>query len=137
MLTHVVFLHFGIESIELNGLERDPKTEEEFNQITYTSETKVTWEQFWNELDSLRRQGALYQLRMMRNEELKNTDWIMTYDNIITLQNKDEWVAYRQYLRDVPTNVTIIYNEHNTLDVAQMNIFQRPPVIRTGPTGTN
>ena len=133
MFTRRVFLQFGIESIELNGLEQDPKNEEEFNQITYTSNIRISWQQFQTTLESIRNEAAIYQLRMMRNEELKNTDWIMTYDNALTLQNKDEWVTYRKYLRDLPSNVTFAFNEYNTIDIEKMGVFQRPPIIRIQP----
>lgn len=41
-------------------------------------------------------------LRVKRNELLKDTDWTQTND--IGLENEEEWVTYRQALRDLPTN---------------------------------
>jgi hypothetical protein len=40
-------------------------------------------------------------LRVKRNELLKDTDWTQTND--IGLENEEEWVAYRQALRDLPS----------------------------------
>jgi hypothetical protein len=41
-------------------------------------------------------------LRAKRNELLQDTDWTQVSD--ITLENWEEWVAYRQALRDLPAN---------------------------------
>jgi len=41
-------------------------------------------------------------LRNTRDYLLKTTDWTQVGD--ITLENGDEWVTYRQALRDLPTN---------------------------------
>jgi len=42
------------------------------------------------------------QLRSTRNYLLRTTDWTQGSD--ITLENEEEWVAYRQALRDLPAN---------------------------------
>ena len=131
MLTRVVFLQLGIEEIHLNGLTHDPTTEEEFDVITYDSQTRVTWDDFLAFFTSIRTQTMLYALRMFRDEELKHTDWVMTYDNTQTLQNIDEWIVYRQYLRDLPTvTLEYKYTSENTPDVLNMDIPKRPNVIR-------
>lgn len=41
-------------------------------------------------------------LRAKRNELLQDTDWTQVSD--ITLENWEEWIAYRQALRDLPAN---------------------------------
>ena len=41
-------------------------------------------------------------LRVERNKRLTETDWTQTTD--IGLENEEEWVAYRQALRDLPAN---------------------------------
>lgn len=38
--------------------------------------------------------------RKRRNELLTATDWVMLTD--VNIQNKEQWVLYRQQLRDVP-----------------------------------
>jgi predicted RNase H-like nuclease (RuvC/YqgF family) len=48
-------------------------------------------------------------LRNTRDYLLKTTDWTQVGD--ITLENGDEWVAYRQGLRDLPSLETPIWPE--------------------------
>ena len=43
-------------------------------------------------------------LRRERNRLLTETDWTQSRD--VTLPNDAEWAAYRQALRDLPTNTT-------------------------------
>ena len=40
------------------------------------------------------------EIRSVRNEELTKSDWRAVTDRTIS----DEWVAYRQFLRDLPEN---------------------------------
>ena len=40
--------------------------------------------------------------RISRNAKLASSDWTQMPD--ITLTNKDEWLTYRQALRDLPTH---------------------------------
>tara|TARA_R100000329_G_scaffold55817_1_gene50635 strand:- start:459 stop:758 length:300 start_codon:yes stop_codon:yes gene_type:complete len=40
--------------------------------------------------------------RVSRNAKLASSDWTQMPD--ITLTNKDEWLTYRQALRDLPTH---------------------------------
>jgi hypothetical protein len=46
----------------------------------------------------------LEKLRVKRNQLLAETDWTQSRD--VTLPNDAEWAAYRQALRDLPTNTT-------------------------------
>lgn len=134
MLAQVVFFQFGIEEIDMNDLVSDPTTEEEFQQITYTSDRIVSWEEFSTLFETIRRQSMVYTLRMFREEELKQTDWIMTYDNVQTLQNMDEWVVYRQAMRDLPSaSIEYKYTDQNTPDLLSMILPKRPIVIRKQP----
>jgi hypothetical protein len=41
-------------------------------------------------------------LRSMRNAKLSNSDWTQMPDSPLTEQQRAEWAAYRQSLRDVP-----------------------------------
>lgn len=43
-------------------------------------------------------------LRSLRNELLIRSDWTQIPD--CTIANKEEWAAYRQALRDLPSTVT-------------------------------
>ena len=53
----------------------------------------------YNELLNIDRYNDL---RRQRNKLLQDTDWTQTND--ITLENNEEWVAFRQRLRDLPAN---------------------------------
>lgn len=46
------------------------------------------------------------QLRYERNIRISNTDWVMLSDISMTTEKKEEWVTYRQALRDLPANTT-------------------------------
>jgi hypothetical protein len=69
-------------------------------------------------------------LRKERNNQLLKTDWIMTVDNFQTLANKEEWLAYRQTLRDLPSNPPPFKWKNGDLDVEQMFPTQ-PKIIRS------
>ena len=62
-------------------------TLQEINQIREKIKTEKPWKH----------------LRTTRNSTLSETDWTQTND--IGLENEDEWVAYRQALRDLPANI--------------------------------
>lgn len=47
-------------------------------------------------------QASLLVLRLKRNQKLSESDWTQTND--VVMQNQEEWVKYRQALRDLPAN---------------------------------
>jgi Phage tail assembly chaperone protein len=49
-------------------------------------------------------------LRAQRDTRLGATDWLMLPDVPISPENKEEFIAYRQALRDLPQNTTDPYN---------------------------
>jgi hypothetical protein len=46
----------------------------------------------------------LFQLRVQRNGILSATDWAVMPDSPLSEEKKQEWVEYRQLLRDLPEN---------------------------------
>ena len=44
------------------------------------------------------------EVRVLRNNKLMESDWTQAADSPLTEASIDEWVIYRQALRDVPTN---------------------------------
>jgi hypothetical protein len=46
----------------------------------------------------------LESLRNLRNQLLKDSDWIVLADSPVSLDKRQEWIVYRQYLRDLPEN---------------------------------
>ena len=49
--------------------------------------------------------AALVRLRGLIGEALRDSDWTQLPDAPLTQGKKDEWVAYRQQLRDIPNNL--------------------------------
>lgn len=52
----------------------------------------------------------LESLRNFRNQLLKDSDWIVLPDSPVSEEKKQEWVVYRQYLRDLPENIDLSGN---------------------------
>jgi hypothetical protein len=135
-LTYTSLYWLGADNIDVHGLEDDPTTEEEFQTITFTSPTPITWAQFQTQLQDYIRISSGNQLREYRDKHLAQTDWLMTYDNYTTLANVDEWITYRQQLRDLPS-ATISYvwdRRTGLLKFEEMNLPIRPSVIRKPPS---
>jgi len=59
----------------------------------------------------------LIQLRRKRDALLQKCDWTQTND--IGLENEEEWVAYRQALRDLPSLETPIWPEQPQVKIVQ------------------
>ena len=55
-----------------------------------------------NKINEDVQQFNLIQLRRKRDAHLQKSDWTQTND--IGLENEEEWLAYRQALRDLPVN---------------------------------
>lgn len=73
-------------------------------------------------------------IRAYRDNLLKNTDWVLTYDNALSLANLDEWIKYRQDLRDFfsDLNKPVIFRENSIFyDIHAMGFpIKQPPIIR-------
>ncbi len=52
----------------------------------------------WN-VETITNEQILLAIREWRNRELSKSDWTQLAD--VTLSNKNEWVTYRQELRDM------------------------------------
>jgi hypothetical protein len=109
----------------------NPQTEEEFNKIKYESPTPITWQQYQAAIPIVLQKKGEKLLRFIRNKNLTASDWIMTVDNQMTIQNFQEFIDYRQHLRDFPTNATILWKAFpNELDLEAMNYPKLPTIIR-------
>jgi len=51
-------------------------------------------------------QRAVDILRVDRNNLLRDSDWSQMSDVSMTVEKKQEWLTYRQNLRDLPSNTT-------------------------------
>jgi hypothetical protein len=79
-------------------------------------------------------------LRKYRNELLNKTDWVLTYDNALSLSNLDDWINYRHTLRDFFSNpkMLIVFMEgsETVLDLEAMGFpIQPPPILRKNIKG--
>ena len=55
--------------------------------------------------------GAWYRIRLERGEKLTATDWTQIPDNSLTPEKRNEWLLYRQALRDIPNTQTITVDD--------------------------
>jgi hypothetical protein len=69
-------------------------------QTRMSFEVTPTDEEFKLKYDEIEKDYSINKLRIERNVLLKDCDWVMMSD--LDLANKDEWVIYRQALRDLP-----------------------------------
>ena len=98
-----------------NSVEGEPTTKEEFEKSyreqigtdgntaimsSDPSKWKLNWEQVKAKVDELSVTQPFEQLRIDRNNLLKQTDWMANSD--VTMS--DAWKTYRQQLRDLPAN---------------------------------
>lgn len=123
---------FGVTGVSYDNINRDPTTQEEFNLLIFSNAPpSLTWESLQTEVVKAKQSIAINDLRNYRNILLQQSDWIMQFDVVNTIENINDWIAYRQQLRDLPETLTeYIWLNSDVLDFRAMNIPQPPPVIR-------
>lgn len=129
-IAHLVLFALGAKQVFNLSEGDDPQTEEEFLLIQYESPTVITWQQYQQQYSITEQKVGLRQLRAYRDKLLRDTDWVMTVDNFETLQNKDEWIAYRKTLRNLPVNPPPFKWKNQDLDFKNMDMPIKPPVVR-------
>ena len=73
--------------------------------------SSITTEEFKLKYDEIEKDYSINKLRLERNVLLKDCDWVMVTD--YNPPNKDEWVTYRQVLRDLPQTQPNITTDNN------------------------
>ena len=148
MSTIISFIHSkGISLIiqtgfDMNVSSKDTYTEaltqlNKLNTDTSGFPFTATYEEYTNYLATLpsKESQIMKSLKEYRNRLLEKSDWVMTYDNTQTLANLDEWIQYRQKLRDFfsdPDFKLILKPNTEMLDMVAMKFPPpMPPVIRT------
>lgn len=128
-----VIFKFGARSIENpQSYLADPTTEEEFQQIQYRpSSLQISWSDYQIAYEAQKKKIGDIQLRDYRNMLLSKCDWIMTVDVFSKIQNKEEWITYRQSLRDLPGTVTSYEWRYDRIDISKINLPTKPSVIYT------
>lgn len=125
---------YSLGASEIIGIQdvQDPTTESEFLSLQYTCSVPITWTQYQNQYPIVEKNVALLFVRQERNVLLQLSDWLMTSDVFQTLENKNEWIQYRQLLRDFPsTQFTISWNIDGTLNLSNISWPQKPAIVRT------
>lgn len=127
-MLHIVAIlaRIGVTSVGI-GQANDPETEEEFT-TNFTFETSVTWEQYVAARDVYLRERGLRLIRQHRDKLLVESDWIESAYNQSSLANLDEWNAYRDYLRSLPTKIDQLTWVGGRPDFTSLGI---PPVPQT------
>lgn len=130
----VTFAKLGVLEIFDQYIETDPTTEEEFLKIEYPTKPSVSWKEYIATYEQTKNKSQPILLRKYRQHLLNDCDWVMTADVFTSLANKDEWITYRQKLRNLPETLTnYVWKDNETLDFAHMDIPVAPPLIRTQP----
>jgi hypothetical protein len=66
---------------------------------------KPSFEVFRAKYDDLKNRVVPFEeLRLERSYKLSNSDWTVGNDSPLSPEKKQEWLNYRQALRDLPTN---------------------------------
>jgi len=73
---------------------------------------KITTEDFKLKYDEIEKDYSINKLRLERNVLLKESDWVVSVSDY-TPPNKDEWITYRQALRDLPSTQPDIKTDNN------------------------
>jgi hypothetical protein len=136
------FIYSKIKSDYIpNNEPMDPIDEDSFlsklnniRELNPTISITATWEEFNIYIETTVKNVVVQQLKDKRNALLQQTDWVMTYDNVQTLANLDEWMEYRQKLRDYfsnPSFLLILEPGRKTPDLSAMNFPpKQPPILR-------
>jgi len=88
-------LSFG----DINNFPHYP-TQDASGMPIFPEGSSITTEEFKTRYEEVEQDYSINKLRLERNVLLKDCDWVMMSD--LDLANKDEWVIYRQALRDLP-----------------------------------
>ena len=84
---------------------------------------KPTKEVFYTKYNELLKNTQLEKLRSQRNEKLRHSDFSMLPDYNLTPENENEWIEYRQALRDLPS----------TTEDPENPIWPEPPQVKIIP----
>ena len=100
------------------GAEFTITDDNNYNNIVWTdtTQTKPTEEEIISKINELNTILGWEILRIDRNKLLKETDkyMVLDYPNL-SESKKNEWITYRQLLRDLPLNANPSVNEESEL----------------------
>ena len=111
-----------------SGSIQEPTDETKFTELlaqTGIENENVNWTDYLNFKKTLvTKENLIHMLQPKRDQLLKDSDWVLTYDNAMSLANLDAWVAYRQALRDLMAAARA--------DPTSVVFPEKPPIIRKG-----
>ena len=90
---------FGQTNLSFGEVPYYP-TQDASGMPIFPTGSSITTEEFKIRYDEVEKDYSINKLRIERNVLLKDCDWVMMSD--LDLANKDEWITYRQALRDLP-----------------------------------
>ena len=94
---------FVLKGVKYSGLE------------WYDERPKPSEEQIQAKIAELEAAEPIRLLRIQRNQLLAQTDWIATIDYPGTVEVQEQWLDYRQALRDLPANSDPQLDENGNL----------------------
>jgi len=94
---------FVLKGVKYSGLE------------WYDERPKPSEEEIQAKIAELEAAEPLRLLRIQRNQLLQQTDWIATIDYPGTVEVQEQWLDYRQALRDLPANSDPQLDENGNL----------------------
>ena len=105
---------------------KEPMDETKFTELitqTGIENDKVSWTDYSNfKRIHVNQDYLIFTIQGKRDQLLKDSDWVLTYDNAMSLANLDAWVAYRQALRDLMAAARA--------DPSSVVFPEKPPIIR-------
>ena len=105
---------------------KEPMDETKFTELIAQmgiENKKVSWTDYSNfKKIHVNQDYLIFTIHGKRDQLLKDSDWVLTYDNAMSLANLDAWIAYRQALRDL---MAAARGSPNSI------VFpEKPPIIR-------
>jgi hypothetical protein len=105
---------------------KEPMDETKFTELIAQmgiENKKVSWTDYSNfKKIHVNQDYLIFTIHGKRDQLLKDSDWILAYDNAMSLANLDAWVAYRQALRDLMAVARA--------DPSSVVFPEKPPIIR-------
>lgn len=98
------------EGILINVFDGEDYIEGEYSDETYIVVNGVAQQKPKSELDAIATERATAQMKMRRDMLLNASDFTQVPDAPFTSEQQQAWRVYRQALRDLPDNISDIFN---------------------------
>lgn len=98
------------EGILINVFDGEDYIEGEYSDETYIVVNGVAQQKPKSELDAIAAERATAQMKMRRDMLLNASDFTQVPDAPFTSEQQQAWRVYRQALRDLPDNISDIFN---------------------------